>query len=87
MPSIRHPSLCEKQPTDVQAAIYVIPPNFVLMMGFYLEPPCIVTEFCPQGSLFDVLKQAKKCPIFAQQLSWCKRIQMALDAAKVSNDT
>lgn len=30
-------------------------PNIVLFMGICLEPPCVVTEFCVHGSLFDVL--------------------------------
>ena len=78
-----------KPPTDVQAAIAssLRHPNVVLMLGYCLEPPCIITEFCPRGSLFDVLKKANTDPVFAQQLSWCKRIQMALDAAKVGTET
>ena len=58
-------------------------PNVVMFMGLCLEPPCIVTEFCARGSLYDVLKKARSTPAFAQQLDWSRRISMALDAAKV----
>ena len=58
-------------------------PNVVLLMGLCLDPPCVITEFCPRGSLFDVLRKAQKCPAFAQQLDWCKRLSMILDTAKV----
>ena len=58
-------------------------PNVVLFMGLCLEPPCIVTEFCARGSLYDVLKKARSTPAFAQQLDWSRRLSMALDAAKV----
>ena len=59
-------------------------PNVVLFMGLCLEPPCIVTEFCARGSLYDVLKKARSTPAFAQQLDWSRRLSMALDAAKVN---
>lgn len=32
-------------------------PNVVLFMGVCLSPPAIVTEYCPLGSLYDVLKK------------------------------
>lgn len=62
-------------------------PNVVMFMGLCLEPPCIVTEFCARGSLYDVLKKARGNPAFAQQLDWSRRISMALDAAKVLTAT
>jgi hypothetical protein len=34
-------------------------PNIVLFMGICLEPPCVVTEFCVHGSLFDVLAKVR----------------------------
>ena len=58
-------------------------PNVVMFMGLCLQPPCIVTEFCARGSLFDVLRKARTSPAFAQQLDWPRRLSMALDAAKV----
>lgn len=32
-------------------------PNVVLFMGVCLAPPAVVTEYCPLGSLYDVLKK------------------------------
>jgi len=55
----------------------------VMFMGLCLAPVCIVIEFCPRGSLSDVIQKAASDGAFAQQLPWPKRLSMALDAAKV----
>jgi serine/threonine protein kinase len=36
-------------------------PNVVLFMGVCLAPPAVVTEYCPLGSLYDVLKKVRPC--------------------------
>lgn len=59
-------------------------PNVVLFMGVCLEPPCVVSEWCARGSLLDVLTKARNTPQLAPQLDWTRRLNMALDAAKVS---
>lgn len=38
---------------------------------------------CARGSLFDVLQKAAKVPSLAPQLDWPRRLNIALDAAKV----
>lgn len=58
-------------------------PNIVLFMGVCLDPPCVVSEWCARGSLFDVLQKARKNSALAPQLDWTRRLNMALDAAKV----
>lgn len=58
-------------------------PNIVLFMGVCLDPPCVVSEWCARGSLFDVLQKARKSTTLAPQLDWTRRLNMALDAAKV----
>ena len=62
-------------------------PNVVLFMGVCLEPPCMVTEWCSRGSLYDVLQKvrntARNTPGLAAQLDWARRLSIALDAAKV----
>lgn len=58
-------------------------PNVAMLMGLCLSPICVVTEFCARGSLTDVLRKAASDADFAQQLTWRKRVMMALDAAKV----
>ena len=58
-------------------------PNIVLFMGVCLDPPCVVSEWCARGSLFDVLQKARKNTTLAPQLDWTRRLNMALDAAKV----
>jgi hypothetical protein len=57
-------------------------PNVVLFMGVILSPPCVVTEFCPMRSMFDVLERAWKEPALAKRLNWPRRLLMALDAAR-----
>ena len=58
-------------------------PNVVMFMGLCLDPVCVVTDFCPRGSLSDVIKKAAANATFAHQMDWPKRLSMAMDAAKV----
>lgn len=57
-------------------------PNVLLLMGYCAAPPCMVTEYCASGSLLDVLSMARTTPMLAAQLTWGRRLGMALDAAK-----
>ncbi|PRW32905.1 Prolyl 4-hydroxylase subunit alpha-2 isoform A [Chlorella sorokiniana] len=57
-------------------------PNVVLFLGLCYSPPAIVTEYCSRGSLFDCLRAASQAEGAAAQLSWTRRLNMALDAAK-----
>ncbi|KAK9812410.1 hypothetical protein WJX73_008775 [Symbiochloris irregularis] len=57
-------------------------PNVVLFMGMVLDPPLIVSEWCSRGSVLDILSKAAKNPRLAAQLTWQRRLCMALDAAK-----
>ena len=57
-------------------------PNVILFMGLCPEPPCVVTEYCSRGSLYDLLKSARGDPALAQQLDWPRRLGLAMDAAK-----
>lgn len=45
------------------------------------QPPACA-EYCSNGSLFDVLEEAKESPQEAARLSWSRRLDMALDAAR-----
>ena len=56
-------------------------PHIVSFLGLCTEPPCIVTELCAHGSLLDVLKRARTTPAVAAELTWPRRLRMALDAA------
>ena len=59
-------------------------PNVILFLGVCPDPPCVVTEYCARGSLYDVLVEAKERPTggLARALSWYRRVGMMLDAAK-----
>ena len=49
--------------------------------GSAREPPCVVTEFCARGSLSDVLRAATVDHAKASELTWRRRLRLALDAA------
>jgi len=51
-------------------------PNIVLAMGACVSPVCLVTEFCANGSLFDVLHNK------AVELSGRMKLKLAYDAAR-----
>ena len=59
--------------------------KIVMFLGVCLDPPCIVTEYCARGSLFDVISRARERPEVGKRLTWKRRINMALDAAKGMN--
>ncbi|KAI3432561.1 hypothetical protein D9Q98_004110 [Chlorella vulgaris] len=53
-------------------------PNIVSFMGLCALPPCILTEYCSRGSLFELLHK----PDAAPHLTWAVRLSMAMDAAR-----
>jgi serine/threonine protein kinase len=60
-------------------------PSVILFMGVCPDPPCVVTEFCARGSLFDLLAEAAGsggAGALGRQLGWPRRLGMLLDAAK-----
>ncbi|KAK9862943.1 hypothetical protein WJX84_012116 [Apatococcus fuscideae] len=67
---------------EVGVMIAIRHPNVVLFMGLCMDPPCMVTEFCARGSLYDVLTKARAVPQLGAQLDWTRRLNIALDAAK-----
>lgn len=50
-------------------------------LGVSTLPPCIISEYCPKGSLFDLLQDAKNSAPLRKQLHWARRLGMASDAA------
>lgn len=56
--------------------------NVVLFLGVCLDPLCIVTSYYGMGSLYDVLAHMRKHPERRRTLTWRRRINMVLDAAK-----
>ncbi|KAI3968706.1 hypothetical protein MKX01_028856 [Papaver californicum] len=56
-------------------------PNVLLFMGAVASPQhlCIVTEFLPRGSLYQLLQRG------TQKLDWRRRVLMALDIARGMN--
>ncbi|PRW59026.1 Serine threonine- kinase CTR1 [Chlorella sorokiniana] len=57
-------------------------PNCVTCYGLCTSTPAIVTEYCALGSLGDLLKRASSNPSVAKQLTWHRRLNIALGIAK-----
>ena len=73
-----------------QAAIIsgVNHPNTVSFEGVCLRPPCLAFEFCPRGSLYDLLHAGKRGDRPAegtQHLTWVRTLRMLRDAAQGMN--
>ena len=60
-------------------------PNVISYLGVCAEPACIVTEYCSKGSLTDVLRRGRASLAHRAALDWPRRLNMAMDAAKVTN--
>ena len=48
-------------------------PNVLLGMAYCLDPPAIITDFCKQGSLWDVIEEAGQSPNAQEKLPWLRR--------------
>jgi hypothetical protein len=60
-------------------------PNIVQFFGMALVQegrPCVVMEYCSKGSLRHVLDEAKKWGEEQRQLTWSRRLGMAIGAAQ-----
>lgn len=60
-----------------------LPPSarsIVQFMGLVSLPPALITEYCSRGSLYDCLAAAREQPAAAAQLTWQRRLAMAIDA-------
>ncbi|GAB4815773.1 hypothetical protein N2152v2_002819 [Parachlorella kessleri] len=56
-------------------------PNVLSFLAVCKAPPCLVSEYCPRGSLYDLVAAARASPAALNQLTWLRRLQMAMDAA------
>ncbi len=52
--------------------------NFI---GLCTAPPCLIMEYCPRGSLYSVLRDARLLPSVAAELTWPTRLKVAIGAA------
>lgn len=59
-----------------QVLIRMRHPHIVSFLGLCFMPPCIITELCERGSLFDVLQGARNNPEQGALLTWPLRLQM-----------
>lgn len=51
-------------------------PNILSFLGLTLVPPCLVFEYCPRGSVYDILKEARTSPALQDKLDWRRRLRM-----------
>jgi serine/threonine protein kinase len=54
-------------------------PNIVPLLGFCMEPYCIIMDFYKEGNLFSYLHDPERCP---GDLEWTTRLKLAKDIAK-----
>ena len=59
-------------------------PNIVAFLGACSTPPCLVTEYCAQGSLANVLKLVHDIPQLKAFLNWKMRLRMVSAIMKPS---
>jgi serine/threonine protein kinase len=57
-------------------------PNIVMYIGMCVSPPCVATEYCARGSLYDLLQDGRKNAEKAAELTWARRIGIATGAAR-----
>ncbi len=57
-------------------------PNIVEFLGLCLVPPCLVSEYCPRGSLYDIMKEARASPKLEKQLTWARRLSIVSHSTK-----
>lgn len=79
--SLSNPILANLQKESAVMAL-LRHPNVLSFLGVVPMPPCVVTEYCPRGSLADILRAAKRSPALAAKLDWSRRLSMMLDTAK-----
>ena len=63
-------------------------PNIVIFMGLVMDPVCLVTEYCHNGNLFDLLHDTiedEQGERFAVKIPWQRRVRIALDVARGMN--
>jgi hypothetical protein len=51
-------------------------PNVLSFLGVCTAPPALVLEYCPRGSVFDTLQQARRSPELERELTWRVRLRM-----------
>ena len=57
-------------------------PNIMRFLAVVLDPPMIVMQYYPAGSLFELLRKARRGDArAASELSWAKRLDMLRDVA------
>lgn len=63
-------------------------PNIVIFMGLVMDPVCLVTEYCHNGNLFDLLHDTiedDQGEHYAVKIPWQRRVRIALDVARGMN--
>jgi hypothetical protein len=78
----KDPEMLRRLQEEASLMASLLHPNVVQFLGTCTSPPCIVSEYCERGSLADLIQLANRCPPIASQLTWERRLQMALEAAQ-----
>jgi ankyrin repeat protein/serine/threonine protein kinase len=57
-------------------------PYIVACYGYCSKPPCLVLELCPRGNLSEVLSKCLEDVDQGNQMTWRKRLEMAIQVAQ-----
>lgn len=63
-------------PQEAQTMAGLRHPHVVSFLGLCTQPPLIVSECCPRGSLFDILREARASEPALRALDWPRRLQL-----------
>ncbi|KAL4441022.1 hypothetical protein ABPG77_010453 [Micractinium sp. CCAP 211/92] len=75
------PSLASKLDEEASLMASLRHPNIVGFLGVCSLPPCMISEYCARGSLASVLAAGRQDASVAAELTWRRRLSMALDGA------
>lgn len=76
-----HPAAVQELHEEAGLMLSIRHPNCTALLGLCTSPAAIVMEYCTMGSLFDLLQCAASTPAEEAQLTWERRLRMAIDAA------
>lgn len=72
--------LCGKIDAEIALLASLRHPNVVAFLGAVESPPCVVTELCENGSLYDIIARVREDPS-EHDFPWPRRMKISLDIA------
>lgn len=76
------PALMAKLNEEAQIMEKLHHPNIAQFLGLCSSPAALVIEYCARGSLYSVLKKGLTDQTMAAELTWGRRINIAMDTVR-----